>query len=58
MVVKTEPLDEDQLDFAFAVEMLSGWNANEESDGALWKRMESMVRALLFSSGFIANSCP
>ena len=52
VVVKTEPLDEDQLDFAFAVDMLSGWNANEESDAALWKRMESMVRASVFSSFF------
>jgi len=42
VVVKAEPMDEDQLDFAFAVEMLSGWNANEESDAALWKRMESI----------------
>lgn len=50
MVVKTEPLDDDQLDFAFAVEMLSGWNANEENDAALWKRMESMVCAPVFFS--------
>lgn len=45
-------MDEDQLDFAFAVEMLSGWNANEESDAALWKRMESVVRVLVPSSCF------
>lgn len=44
-VVKTELLDEDQLDFAFAVEMLSKWNANEESDAALWNRMETIVGA-------------
>jgi len=35
-------LEDDQLDFAFATEMLSGWNANEESGAALWKRMETM----------------
>jgi len=35
-------LEDDQLDFAFATEVLSGWNANEESDAALWKRMESI----------------
>jgi hypothetical protein len=52
VVVKTEPLDEDQLDFAFAVDMLNGWNADEESGAALWRRMESMVGALVFSSGF------
>ena len=52
VVIKTEPLDEDQLDFAFAVDILSGWNADEESDAALWKRMESTVRVLVFSSFF------
>lgn len=46
--VKAEPLDDDQLDFAFATDVLSSWNANEESDAALWKRMESMVRSLVF----------
>ena len=50
--IKTEPLDDDQLDFAFATNVLSGWNANEESDVALWKRMESMVRSLVFPSGY------
>jgi len=50
--VKSEPLDEGQLDFAFATNVLSGWNANEESDAALWKRMESMVRSMVFSSGY------
>ena len=52
VMIKAEPMDEDQLDFAFAVEMLSGWNANEESDAALWKRMESVVRVLVPSSCF------
>jgi hypothetical protein len=46
--VKMEPLDEDQFDFAFATEVLSGWMPNEESDVALWKRMETMVRSLTF----------
>jgi len=50
--VKSEPLDEDQLDFAFATNVLSGWNANEESDAALWKRMESMVCSMVSSSGY------
>ena len=47
--VKTEPLDEDNLDFAFATGVLSGWNPNEESDAALWKRMETTVCSLVFS---------
>ena len=51
VLVKTEPLDEDQMDFAFAADVLASWNANEESDAALWKRMESMVHSLVFSSG-------
>ena len=55
VLVKTEPLDEDQLDFAFATDILSGWNANEESDAALWKRMGSMVRSQVFSSGFLCG---
>ena len=50
--VKTEPLDDDQLDFAFATDVLSGWNANEESDAELWKRMEIMVCSLVLSWGF------
>lgn len=50
VVVKTEFPDEDQLDFAFAVEMLSKWNSKEESDESLWKRMETMV-GVRFSSG-------
>jgi len=45
-------MDEDQLDFAFAVEMLSRWNANEESDAALWKRMENVVRIRCLSRFF------
>jgi len=49
VLVKTEPLDEDQLDFAFAADVLASWNANEESDAALWKRMESMVHSLVLS---------
>ena len=49
VLVKTEPLDEDQLDFAFAADILTSWNANEESDAALWKRMESMVHSLVFA---------
>lgn len=48
--MKMEPLDEDQLDFAFATEVLSGWKPNEESDVALWKRMETMVRSPTFGS--------
>ena len=52
VAVKAEPLDDDHLDFAFAADVLSKWNANEESDAELWKRMETMVRALAFSSGF------
>ena len=52
--VKTEPLDEDQLDFAFVTEVLSGWKPNEESDAALWKRMETMVCSLVFSLGLRA----
>lgn len=52
ILVKMEPLEDDQLDFAFATEVLSGWNANEESDAELWKRMESTVRSLAFHSGF------
>jgi len=52
VVVKTEPLDEDQMDFAFATQVLSGWNANEESDVALWKRMESMVSSMVCSLSF------
>ena len=57
--VKTEPLDEDQLDFAFAADVLAGWNANEESDAALWKRMESMVRPPAFHSVCgMANTSP
>jgi hypothetical protein len=52
VVVKTEPLDDDQQDFAFATDVLSSWNANYESDEALWKRMGSMVRYLVFSPGF------
>ena len=46
--VKTEPLDGDQLDFAFATELLSGWRPNEESDAELWKRMETIVCSLAF----------
>ena len=53
VVVKTEFLDEDQLDFAFAVEMLSKWNANEESDAALWNRMETMVGARFLPRLFV-----
>ena len=49
--VKMEPLDEDELDVAFATEVLSGWNPNEESDAALWKRMETTVCSLTFSLG-------
>ena len=49
VLVKAEALDDDQLDFAFAANILDGWNANEESDEALWKRMESMVCSLEFS---------
>jgi hypothetical protein len=52
VVVKTEPLDEDHLDFAFATEVLSGWKPNEESDAALWKRMETMACSLVFSRVF------
>ena len=48
VLVKTEPLEEDELDFAFATEVLSGWNPNEESDAALWKRMETTVCSLIF----------
>lgn len=51
ILVKMEPLDDDQLDFAFAADVLASWNANEESDAALWKRMESMVCSLVFFSG-------
>ena len=59
VLVKTEPSDEDQLDFAFAADVLASWNANEESDAALWKRMESMVHSLVFSSGLRdANTRP
>lgn len=43
VLVKTEPLDEDQLDFVFVTEVLSGWKPHEETDAALWKRMETMV---------------
>lgn len=43
--VKTEPQDEDQLDFMFATEVLSNWKPEEETDAALWKRMETMVRS-------------
>ena len=43
VVVKTVFLDEDQLDFAFAVEMLSKWNSKEESDASFWNRMDNMV---------------
>lgn len=42
IVVKTEPMDEDDLDFAFATEVLSAWKPNEENDAALWKRMDNM----------------
>jgi archaellum component FlaD/FlaE len=42
--VKMEPLDEVQLDLAFAADVLSSWNPNEESDEALWNRMEATVR--------------
>lgn len=51
VLVKTEPLGEDQLDFAFATEVLSGWKPDEESDAALWKRMETMVRLLVSPLG-------
>ena len=50
ILVKTESLDDDQLDFAFAADVLASWNADEESDAALWKRMEIMVCSLIFSS--------
>lgn len=50
VLVKTEPLGEDQLDFAFATEVLSGWKPNEESDAALWKRMETMRSSASSSS--------
>jgi hypothetical protein len=42
--VKMEPLEEVQLDLAFAADVLSSWNPNEESDEALWNRMEATVR--------------
>lgn len=42
ILVKTEPLEDDQLDFAFATEVLSTWKPNEECDAELWKRMETM----------------
>jgi hypothetical protein len=41
---KMEPLEEVQLDLAFAADVLSSWNPNEESDEALWNRMEATVR--------------
>lgn len=50
--VKAEPLDDDQLDFVFATEVLSSWNANEESDAELWKRMESLVCSQYFPRFF------
>ena len=50
VLAKVEPSDED-LDFAFAVDILSRWNPNEENDAALWKRMETTVRSLVPSSG-------
>jgi hypothetical protein len=57
VLLKTEPLDEDQLDFAFATDVLSGWKPNEESDAALWKRMEIMVHLLaLFTSVFAGTN--
>jgi hypothetical protein len=56
VLLKTEPLDEDQLDFAFATDVLSSWKPNEENDAALWKRMETMVHLLaLFASGIWGN---
>jgi len=48
--VKMEPLDEDQLDFAFVTEVLSGWKPYEESDVELWKRMETMRPSATASS--------
>ena len=58
IVVKTEPMDEDQLDFVFATEMLANWKPNEESDVALWKRMETMVRSPMVSGIRVADVLP
>jgi hypothetical protein len=58
VLVKTEPLDEDQLDFAFATQVLSGWKPHEESDAELWKRMETIVRSLISPLGLqTVNGC-
>ena len=52
-LVKTELLDDNHLDFAFAIEVLLSWNPNEENGAALWKRMETMVRSLAVFLGLL-----
>ena len=54
LLVKTEPLDDDHLDFALATEVLLSWEPTEESEAALWKRMNTMVRSLAFFLGLLA----
>ena len=58
VVVKTESLDEDQLDFAFAAEILTNWNPNEEGDAALWERMKTTVRSPVVSGIRVADRLP
>ena len=53
-LVKTEPSDEES-DFEFAVNIFAHWNAMVESNAALWERMETTVRSLLFPSGFLVR---
>ena len=36
-------MDEEGLDFTFVAGILRDWNPKEESDAALWKRMENTV---------------
>lgn len=47
-----EPLSEDELDFKFVAGILCDWDPDTESDEALWKRMEDLVRPLTFSFCF------
>ena len=43
------PKNYDQLDFEFAVDILTHWNRNEEADEDLWERMERTVRSSVLS---------
>ena len=50
ILVKTEPLEDVELDFFFAAGVLSAWKPDEECDEELWKRMETTVCPLACNS--------